>query len=381
MLPNARGLQRRELYDALQPHLGRGLEQRHLEGFVDRLYVDLFKHHAMSVDDVENLRPLSRLRRGIVENALEVESLLKLERSILSEYDGSRRMVFQIRRREKTSVKIEAVAIPRRDDVTLCLSSQSGCALACSFCATGLLGFQENLTTAEILEQHAWAERQMGKRVTDIVFMGMGEPLLNYDAVIAAAHRLTETDCAQISFKRIVLSTAGVVPQIHRYAREQQPFALYFSITSAIPEKRRELMPIENSYPLDELVKAIRAYLESRRWNPRATLEYVAIPDVNMDDEDVEAIGKVFGSLPIILNVIPYNATDGRYRPPNWTEVKRFTTKLRRLDIAVKIRFSGAKTERGGCGQLAADLIEGVPLSGHHLAPPGIFSDLARSSQ
>jgi 23S rRNA (adenine2503-C2)-methyltransferase len=176
------------------------------------------------------------------------------------------------------------VAIPRRDDLTLCISSQSGCALACRFCATGLLGFRDNLTAAEILEQHAWAERETGRRVTDVVFMGMGEPFMNYEAVLDAAHRLTEKTCAQISYKRLVISTAGVVPQIRRYARERQPFPLYFSITSAIPEKRRELMPIENTYPLPELVDAIREYLRSRRWNPRATLKYVAIPGENMDD-------------------------------------------------------------------------------------------------
>ena len=139
-------------------------------------------------------------------------------------------------------------------------------------------------------------------------------------------------------------------------------------------------MPIENTYPLPELVDAIRAYLRSRRWNKRATLEYVAIPGENMGEEDVRAIGETFGSLPIILNVIPYNATDGRYRPPTWSEVKAFTTRLRDLKIPVKVRFSGAKTERGGCGQLTADLVAGAPLEGHHLAPPGIFTDLGNSS-
>ena len=387
-LPQARELTHDQLGKVLVDHIGRGLEERHLQGFVDRLYVDLFRKHAMSIEDLERVRPLSRVRRTILANAVRIEPLLELERSILSKYDGTRRMVFRIRRTtgddatgaRNESARIEAVAIPRRDDLTLCISSQSGCALACSFCAPGLLGVRDNLTTAEILEQHAWAERETNKRVTDIVFMGMGEPLMNYDAVLEAAHRFTETACAQISYKKLVISTAGVVPQIHRYARERQPFPLYFSITSAISEKRRELMPIENTYPLPELVDAIRAYLRSRRWNKRATLEYVAIPGENMGEEDVRAIGETFGSLPIILNVIPYNATDGRYRPPTWSEVKAFTTRLRDLKIPVKVRFSGAKTERGGCGQLTADLVAGAPLEGHHLAPPGIFTDLGNSS-
>ena len=256
----------------------------------------------MSVDDVENLRPLSRLRRGIVENALEVESLLKLERSILSEYDGSRRMVFQIRRREKTSVKIEAVAIPRRDDVTLCLSSQSGCALACSFCATGLLGFQENLTTAEILEQHAWAERQMGKRVTDIVFMGMGEPLANYRNLIPSLQLLLSDYAYGLSRRRITVSTSGIVPHIDRLSDDCN-VSLAVSLHAASDTLRNELVPINKIHPIAELLAACWRYAEKRA-NRFITFEYVMLRDINDTARDADDLIKLLQDLPAKVNLL-----------------------------------------------------------------------------
>ncbi|MBI4583177.1 MAG: radical SAM protein [Planctomycetes bacterium] len=374
--PLARALKPAELAGALLSQCG---DERQAVNLARRLKEWLFKFHAMSAAEIAERFEVARAKRRMLEAGLRIEPLLVLEQALTSPYDGSCRMVLRLRR-ESEAHYVEAVAIPRRRDLTLCLSSQVGCPLACSFCATGLLGLRQNLTAAEMVEEHAWAERLQKQRVTDIVFMGMGEPLLNYDAVLEAAYRLTDRQGAQISTRRIILSTAGVVPAIQRYARERHPFPLYFSLNSAIPAKRRRLMPIEKTYPLDSLVESIRAYIASRDWNPRAVIEYVAIPGENMDGEDIEALSAVFKGMPVILDVIPYNATDGRYRPPTWAEVKRFTTALRRLNLPVKVRFSSGKRTGGGCGQLTAGLLKTAPLEGHHLAPPGIFSDLLQSS-
>jgi 23S rRNA (adenine2503-C2)-methyltransferase len=206
--------------------------------------------------------------------------------------------------------------------------------------------------------------------------MGMGEPLLNYDAVIEAARALTAPRGPQISPRKIVISTAGVVPAIHRYVREGHRFQLFFSINSAIPEKRRELMPIEAVHPFPELVEAIREHQRSLRRNRWAMLEYVAIPGVNMDEEDIEALGAAFSGIPCILDVIPCNTSGGGFRPPSWEEVARFTSGLRRIGMPIKVRYSSGKKHGGGCGQLVAGLAPPRALEGHLGAPAGTFTDL-----
>lgn len=342
--------------------------------------VALFRHGAMGSEEALAVSGIGRKRRPAVEAALRLDSLLEYERHVQAEADGSLRVVLSIKRLEHEDhrERIETVTIPHRQDLTLCLSSQAGCALACTFCATGLLGWRANLTVGEILEQHSWAQKLTGRRSTNVVFMGMGEPLLNYDAVIEAAYRLTRNEGAQISHRNIVISTSGVVPTIRRFTREGHPFQLFFSISSAIAEKRREIMPIERTYPLPELRDAMMEYLASRKRNRLLTIEYVAIPEVNMGEEDVDALATFVKGMPVILDVIPYNAVGDRYRPPTWAEVKKFTTAIGELKIPVKTRYSGGKSVAAGCGQLAADLVSTAPSSGHMAAPPGIFSDLPR---
>jgi 23S rRNA (adenine2503-C2)-methyltransferase len=344
------------------------------------LRIALYRDAALGREEVLERAGIGRRRAPIVDDVLRLDPLLALERRVVSDADGGARLVLAVNRLGGKEV-IEAVSIPRRDDLTLCLSSQAGCPLACAFCATGLLGFRANLTAGEIVEQHAWAERTAGKRVTDVVFMGMGEPLLNYDAVIEAACRLTLADGAQVSKRKIVISTAGVVPRIRQYTRERHPFPLFFSIASAIPEKRERLMPIEATYPLDELLDAIREYQASHRRNRFATLAYVAIPGENMGEEDIDALGHAVARLSTaIVDVIPYNAAGGPFRAPTWAEVKDFTSRLRRIGAPVKVRYSSGKKVAAGCGQLAADRVKVGPPSGHMEAPPGIFSDIPRGA-
>ncbi len=364
--PLARELDGKGIERALSACLGPGSAR----ACADWLELQLYQRGALHPSDLAG-GPRTWLEA--VPKALRLEPLLELLEESRSTEDGSVRLVLRPRRTGSRE-PIEAVAIPRRDDLALCLSSQAGCPLACEFCATGLLGFSSNLTVAEILEQHAWAQRLAGRRPTDVVFMGMGEPLLNYDAVIEAAYRLTAPRGAQVSPRKIVISTAGVVPMIRRFVREGHRFQLFFSVISAIPEKRRRLMPIEAVHPLPELAAAIGEYQRSRRRNRWAMLEYVAIPGENMGQEDIDALGKVFAGIPCIIDVIPYNTTDGRFRAPTWDEVRGFTLDLHRLGMPVKVRYSSGKKHGGGCGQLAAGRIRSA-LEGHLLAPPGIFTD------
>jgi 23S rRNA (adenine2503-C2)-methyltransferase len=267
---------------------------------------------------------------------------------------------------------VEVVLVRNRNAVTLCLSSQAGCALGCTFCATARMGLLRHLTAGEITEAKLRAENEARVRVSDVVFMGQGEPLHNYDAVMDACTNLNHDLGPCISRKRITISTVGLTPQIRRYARERRRWRLHLSLHSAIQETRAALMPMAHRHPLPELLDAMREYQRQCdvAW---VTLQYVAIPGVNMDPRHVDALRERLAGLRCILNVIPYNDT-GAYRPPTWAEVKEFTTRLRALGCPVKVRYSAGKREGMGCGQLSAELVPVAPSFGHALAPPGIFT-------
>jgi len=270
---------------------------------------------------------------------------------------------------------VEFVLIRHWDDHTLCVSSQAGCALGCSFCATGLLGLRRNLSAGEITEALVRVQREAGVRVTDVVFMGMGEPLHNLDAVLAACTNLNHPSGHGIARRRITVSTAGLVPGIRRLTRERFRHRLHLSLHSAIQETRERLMPVARLHPLPELLDAMREHQRELAL-PWITLQYVALPDVNMDDAHVDALGRELTGLRYILNVIPWNSVDvqgAAHRAPTWDEVRDFTARLRRLRCPIKVRYSAGKSDGMGCGQLAAETVA-APPTGHMLAPPGVFT-------
>lgn len=255
---------------------------------------------------------------------------------------------------------VEAVRIPlpagpdtTPEKYTLCISSQSGCPLACAFCATGRLGLVRSLEPWEIVEQVARIRDEADRPVRGLVFMGMGEPFMNYDAVIAAAAILSDPAGFAIERKAITISTAGVVPMIRRFTAERHRYRLAISLTSAIEEKRRWLMPIERKHPLAELLDAARAHAAATR--TRITLEYVLMPDVNMGPEDADALIRRLAGIPVRLNLIDVNDATGRFRAPTEAEVSRFRDLLAPLGQPIVRRYSGGKDVEGACGMLAAD--------------------------
>ncbi len=340
-----------------------------------RLALDVHRRGALDWDDLSfgkrvtpQLQAVARFGPLLTLNAVRLGS------------DGTRKYVFQI----AGGHVVEAVLIHNRENRTLCLSSQAGCAMGCTFCATGRLGLARNLTPGEISEvlHHVERERREapdadGVRVTDLVFMGMGEPLHNYDAVLDAVTNLNHDLGHGIGRKRLTVSTVGLVPQIRRWAAERRPWRLHLSLHSAVQETREQLVPLARRHALPELIDAMRTVQQEcgLKW---LTCQYVLIPDVNMDDEHVAAIGRELAGLRYILNVIPWNDTGAAYRAPTWDEVKRFTTKLRTLGCPVKIRYSAGKQDGMGCGQLAAETLaapgERSSLAGHMASPPGIFT-------
>jgi 23S rRNA (adenine2503-C2)-methyltransferase len=261
---------------------------------------------------------------------------------------------------------VEAVLIPLPagpDTVpekhVICLSSQAGCALACVFCATGRIGILRSLEAWEIVDQVARIREEATAPIRGLVFMGMGEPFLNYDNVIRAGRILSDPAGFAIGAKAITISTAGIVPSIRRFTDEGHKFRLAISLTSAIEEKRRWLMPIERKYSLTELLDAARAYSEARR--TRITLEYVTISGVNVGPEDAQALIDRLAGLRVRLNLIDVNDSTGRFHPPTDEELSQFRTWLTPLGQPIVRRYSGGKDVEGACGMLAADNL--VPLA------------------
>jgi 23S rRNA (adenine2503-C2)-methyltransferase len=249
--------------------------------------------------------------------------------------------------------EFEAVRIPIFESKhVVCISSQIGCSLGCAFCATGRMGFRRNLETWEMVEQVRLVRDEADLPVRHVVFMGMGEPLLNYDAVLRAAHLLSHPGGIQVSSSKITISTAGIVPGIRRYTAEGQPFRLTFSLTSAIHEKRQLLMPIERKYPLPELVDAIRAYAQASR--ERVMLAYVMVAGLNTGREDVEALKRAFEGIPIKLDLIDVADSSGRFTAPSAEELSRFRDELQALASPIARRYSGGKDICASCGTLAA---------------------------
>lgn len=289
------------------------------------------------------------VRRVVLEGLAgdPIERLTTLERRKAG--DGFVKYLF----RSPLGGEFEAVRIPIFDTKhVVCISSQVGCALGCAFCATGRLGFTRNLETWEMVEQVRLIRDEAPLPVRHVVFMGMGEPLLNYDRVVRAAGILSHPGGLQVSGRNITISTAGIAPAIRRYAREGHPFRLTFSVTSAFPETRRELMPVERTYPLPELVEAIREYSVARR--ERVMIAYVMISGVNTRPEDVVAIKEAFAGVPIKLDLIDVADATGTFRPPDAEELLRFRDELQSLGSPIARRYSGGLDICAACGTLAA---------------------------
>lgn len=279
---------------------------------------------------------------------------LKLLDKIVSPQDGFAKYLFE----GDGEGRFEAVRIPllhRPDDLKyiVCVSSQVGCALACAFCATGRMGFQRNLATWEIVDQVTQIQADSEHPVRGVVFMGMGEPMLNYDRVIRAARIFSEPCGMAINAKAITISTVGVVPGIRRFTAERHPYRLIVSLTSARSEQRQQLLPIEQTYPLPELLDAVREYHAVTR--KRVTFAWTVLAGINTSREDARALAELTEGLPILLDLIDVNDPTGQFRRPSTEEANAFRDALREeLNMPVQRRYSGGQDIHGACGMLAA---------------------------
>ncbi len=248
---------------------------------------------------------------------------------------------------------IESVLMHYRDRSTVCVSSQAGCAMACSFCATGQVGFDRHLTTGEIVEQVIRAsQRSLSKRVSNVVFMGMGEPLSNFDNVWSAIERIN-TDIG-IGARKITVSTVGIIPGIERLAQQKLPVSLAVSLHSANDKTRNHLAPINRTYPLRKLAESLQNYKRTK--NRRISLEWAMMSDVNDSDEDARELAAFARPLSAHVNLIPLNPTPGYATSPSEPDsINRFRDLLDSFGVNATIRSNRGTDINAACGQLRAE--------------------------
>ena len=252
---------------------------------------------------------------------------------------------------------IEGVLIPTEKRNTACVSSQIGCSLSCKFCATGTMERKRNLDYDEIYNQVAFinqqSEKTFDKKLSNVVFMGMGEPLLNYKNVLKAIDKLISNDGMAMSPKRITVSTAGVAKQIKQLGDDRVRFNLALSLHAADDKKRNQIMPINESNTIATLIEALNYFYDKTKND--ITLEYILFKDLNDSIEDAEALTKIYRQIPThLVNVIEYNPIEGaKFTKPDEDTTQRFTDHLAKNRVNVRVRRSRGKDIDAACGQLA----------------------------
>jgi 23S rRNA (adenine2503-C2)-methyltransferase len=273
--------------------------------------------------------------------------------------DGTRKWLVKV----DGANSVEAVFIPEVGRATLCVSSQAGCVLDCSFCATGKQGFNRNLTSAEIIGQLWVANRELGnpsraqRIISNVVFMGMGEPMLNLDNVVPALRLMLDDNAYGLSRRRVTVSTSGVIPGMDRL-RDECPVALAVSLHAPNDSLRDQLVPVNRKYPLRELLAACRRYLEKA---PRdfVTFEYVMLEDVNDSEAHAREAAALAGRVRCKYNLIPFNPFPrSGYRRSSPERIRRFAEILQRAGVTVTTRKTRGDDIAAACGQLAGDVAD-----------------------
>jgi len=308
----------------------------------------IFKNvYARQIASWDECSDLSKLFRVQLDFGTHLNALNLRERQ--ESADGTLKYLFELH----DGHSLETVLIPDPPRNTLCVSSQVGCAFGCTFCLTGTMGFKRNLNTAEIVDQVCQVRRDLGSRghISNIVFMGMGEPLANYDAVLNSIEVMTDPNGLAFSHRRITVSTAGLVPQLMKLG-EQSPVNLAISLHASSDAVRNQIMPINRIYPLSSVMEACRCYPLAPR--KRITFEYILIADLNDSIGDARNLVKLLSGMRAKVNLIPLNPHPRcTLRRPSEDRILAFQDVLRQADLTVIIRQSRGADISAACGQLA----------------------------
>lgn len=317
-----------------------------------QLFEWLYKHKAATFAEMTSL---PKTLRGRLEAETEIGHL----RQVAEQFSSDGQTVKKLFRLPDQQL-IEAVLMEYDDGRrTACISTQAGCAMGCVFCATGQMGFARHLTSGEIVEQALYFARlleQSGERLSNVVLMGMGEPLHNYDHSVKAIHALNHPDGLSIGQRHITLSTVGLVPQIRQFAEEGVEVKLAISLHAATDDERSALLPINRRYPIRDLIDAARYYVE--KTGRRLTFEWSLIRGENDTVDQAQKLGKLLRGLLCHVNLIPLNPTGGYGGHPSDPEaVKAFQETLTTYGVSSTVRVRRGIDIQAGCGQLKTDVL------------------------
>ena len=320
---------------------------------IHQVFTWVYHYHCRDFNEMTNLS--KSLRSRLAENFYF--ALPKIQSRAQSK-DGSIKYLFEL----DDGAVVESVWMPSNSRNTLCLSTQVGCRLNCSFCLTASLGLKRNLTAGEIIGQHIAINGELEKKdqITNIVFMGMGEPLDNYGPVVDALRLMTSPEAMKISTRKVTVSTSGLVDKMKAFQKENLAINLAISLNASDNPTRDQLMPINRKYPIEVLIDCLKKYpLKPQR---RHTIEYVLLAGINDSDEDARRLAKWLKDVPCKINLIPFNSFDSsEYRPPSEERVLKFQNFLIEQNFSAFIRQNRATDILGACGQLAAQSVVSTP--------------------
>lgn len=317
-----------------------------------QIYEWIHKHHASSYDDMTNLPQTLRKR---LEEQFPLNAISIVDRQ--QSRDGSRKYLLQL----GDGHLVETVGLPSFDQdglitrLSVCVSSQVGCAMACTFCATGKEGFSRNLTAAEIIEQVTTVQKDFNHRVSNVVVMGQGEPFLNYDEVLTALKILNDSSDLNIGARHITLSTCGLLEGIEKLSLEKEQFTLAISLHSALQSSRNKLMPRVKNQPLSNLKDSLALYHE--RTGRRVSLEYLMLKGINDDEAHLQALLSFCEGLCVHVNLLPMNSVPGSpLQPSDRARTMHWHRVLNEMGIETTLRVSRGADIAGACGQLKNSL-------------------------
>ena len=329
-----------------------GLSQNELEKITDELGASKFRakqiHNWIYTKSVSSIDEMTDLAKNFRE-VLKSEYIVTETRIKVKQVSSDGTIKYLIEYPDGECVETVLMRFDNRANLTACVSSQVGCAVNCSFCATGKRGFIRNLTCKEIIEQVLTIQRDTGLKITNIVFMGQGEPLLNLDNVLKALN-IFNTDF-QIGARRITISTSGIIPKINELAESELQSTLAISLHAPNHELRAELMPIESKYPIDRLKQALSFYIE--KTGRRITVEYIMIKDFNDTIECAKELAEYLKDLKCNINLIPYNSVnETKYKKSSNNDIMKFKYILEHSGKKVTVRLERGADIDAACGQL-----------------------------
>ena len=308
---------------------------------------------------VSNFDDMTNVSKALRAELAEVSEIKPLEIAIDNESaDGTRKWLLRL----EDGNCIETVFIPENGRGTLCVSSQVGCALDCTFCSTARQGFNRNLTVGEIIGQ-VWLAKNIlqpdpesDRVISNVVMMGMGEPLLNYNNVIDAMTLMLDDNAYGLSKRRVTLSTSGVVPALDRL-RDEVEVSLAISLHAPNNALRDQLVPVNRKYPIEQLLESCMKFMEGKAARERITIEYVMLHDVNDSDDNARELARVLKDVPVKVNLIPFNPfPETRYTRSSNNRIRRFADILIDAGLVVMTRKTRGEDIDAACGQLAGDI-------------------------